>query len=187
MSTTRIASKIDRVGLQKRYFRYDGLLARESLAPKGWNSLVSDLTMRTIRSRNSIYYRCCRREYRRLEVASEPTTHRWPCIFISCRLRNGTPRISMLIAGSTIHFNSCNSTLSTRSTANACIAFVCVCWLYSILLFFRDLFDPQIVERFFTAALNYHVHFRQLVDQLCIEIGLIFFKFIDDWEITWII
>jgi hypothetical protein len=140
ISTMRIAGEIHRVGLQRRFFRYDGLLARESLAPKGRDSLVSELTKRTISNRNSIYYRCRRREYHRLELVSEPTTHRRCCIFRSCRLRKGTPPISLLNAGSIIHFNSCNSTIATGSTASACIAFVlCVLTLVIIALFSRPL------------------------------------------------
>jgi hypothetical protein len=34
-TTSRMASRISRVGLQKRYFRYDGVPARESLTPEG--------------------------------------------------------------------------------------------------------------------------------------------------------
>lgn len=136
-STTRIASRII---LQKRCFRYDGISAPESFAPEGWNFLTSKLTSRTIRNRNGIYYRCCRREYHRLELVSEPTTHRRSCIFRSCKLRNGTPLISLLIPGQIVHFHSSYPTISTRSATSTCATFLsCVLTPVTIPLLSRPL------------------------------------------------
>jgi hypothetical protein len=123
-SRIRMASRIVRVGLQKRFFRYDGIPARELLAPEGWNLLISRLKTRTIRIRNIIYYRCCRREYHRLELVSVQTTDKRFYIFRSYRLRNGIPPITLLIPGSIIHSNSSYSTISTGSTTSTCKTFL---------------------------------------------------------------
>ena len=51
----------------------------------------------------------------------------------------------------------------------------------------EDLADSRLVERVFTAALNYHIHIRELLYQLRIELGILVFEILNEWNVTWII
>lgn len=49
----------------------------------------------------------------------------------------------------------------------------------------EDLTDSRLVERIFTAALNYHIHFREILYQLRIELGFLVFEFMNEWNVGW--
>lgn len=74
--STRMASRISRVGLQKRFFRYDGIPVRASLAAEGYDDCELMLTSRKNWNRNGCYYQRCHRESRRFELVPKSTTTR---------------------------------------------------------------------------------------------------------------